>query len=115
MKYRMDEVASFVTAAAIIRTEEYFKILPQLQAAGLAEPEAVEAVEDSKSVANTKYSACTQEELEYIKFMYDPENIFRCGNCPENIDSDNWEGKLPCGQQNCCVECHCRESDSDLD
>lgn len=46
MTYRIDEVASFVAVAAEIRTEEYFTtVLPQLQAAGLAEPEAVEAVE----------------------------------------------------------------------
>lgn len=49
MTYRIDEVASFVAVAAEIRTEEYFAtVLPQLQAAGLAEPEAVEVVEDGR-------------------------------------------------------------------
>lgn len=28
---------------------------------------------------------------------------------PENKDFDDWEGKYPCGQQNCWVTCHCRE------
>lgn len=25
------------------------------------------------------------------------------------ISFDDWEGKYPCGQQNCWVTCHCRE------
>jgi hypothetical protein len=45
--------------------------------------------------------------MDYADFMYNPANIFHCEGCPENIDSDSWEGKLPCGQQNCWVECHC--------
>ena len=32
-----------------------------------------------------------------------------CDECPENKDFDDWEGKYPCGQQNCWVTCHCRE------
>ena len=49
----------------------------------------------------------SEEEREYIKFMCDPSNSHNCDECPENINSDNWEGKLPCGQQNCWVDCHC--------
>lgn len=46
---------------------------------------------------------------EYVDFMYNPDNAFRCEDCPENRDFDNWQGTLPCGQQNCWVECHCCE------
>ena len=35
--------------------------------------------------------------------------IHNCDECPENKDFDDWEGKYPCGQQNCWVTCHCRE------
>lgn len=49
----------------------------------------------------------TQEE--YIKFMYNRANEYNCDECPENRDFDDWEGKLPCGQQNCWVTCHCRQ------
>ena len=48
----------------------------------------------------------SEEEREYIKFMYNPSNSHNCDGCPENKNSDNWEGKLPCGQQNCWVDCH---------
>ena len=41
--------------------------------------------------------------------MYNPENEYNCDECPENKDFDDWEGKYPCGQQNCWVTCHCRE------
>lgn len=49
----------------------------------------------------------SEEEREYIKFMYNPKNSYNCDECPENINSDSWQGKLPCGQQNCWVDCHC--------
>ena len=49
----------------------------------------------------------SEEEREYIKFMYNPKNSHNCDECPENINSDSWQGKLPCGQQNCWVDCHC--------
>ena len=49
----------------------------------------------------------SEEEREYIKFMYNPKNSHNCYECPENINSDSWKGKLPCGQQNCWVDCHC--------
>lgn len=40
-----------------------------------------------------------EERKKYVEFMYNPENK----------DFDDWEGKYPCGQQNCWVTCHCRE------
>ena len=49
----------------------------------------------------------SEEEREYIKFMYNSSNSHNCDECPENINSDSWQGKLPCGQQNCWVDCHC--------
>lgn len=48
---------------------------------------------------------------EYVDFMFDKKNEFNCENCPENQGFDDWEGKLPCGQQNCWVSCHCRYSE----
>lgn len=45
---------------------------------------------------------------EYCKWMYNMENEYNCSECPENKGYDDWEGKLPCGQQNCWVTCHCR-------
>lgn len=49
----------------------------------------------------------SEEEREYIKFMCNPKNSHNCDECPENKNSDSWQGKLPCGQQNCWVDCHC--------
>lgn len=51
----------------------------------------------------------TDEERrqEYIDFMYNPDNAYCCQNCPENQDMDDWQRRLPCGQQNCWVICHC--------
>lgn len=45
----------------------------------------------------------------YIHFMSNPDNEHNCHCCPENCGSDSWQGKLPCGQQNCWVTCHCDE------
>lgn len=50
-----------------------------------------------------------KKEKKYVEFMYNPENEYNCDECPENKDFDDWEGKYPCGQQNCWVTCHCRE------
>lgn len=47
----------------------------------------------------------------YIKFMCNPENSHNCFDCPENQNFDSWEGKLPCGQQNCWVDCHCNREE----
>ena len=48
---------------------------------------------------------------EYKKFMNDPNNSHNCAACPENREFSDWEGKLPCGQQNCWVDCHCRRKE----
>lgn len=48
-----------------------------------------------------------EEVKEYIEFMCNQENEYMCDACPENRDFDNWQGILPCGQQNCWVKCHC--------
>lgn len=52
----------------------------------------------------------SDEEKEYIKFMYNPDNAYNCENCPENRNFKNYRG-MPCGQQNCWVDCHCNSRD----
>lgn len=51
----------------------------------------------------------TKEEHEQVRayrnFMCEPDNEFNCSECPENRE---FSGKLPCGQQNCWVTCHCK-------
>ncbi|MFR4412643.1 hypothetical protein [Anaerobutyricum hallii] len=49
-----------------------------------------------------------EERNKYIEFMYDYKNEYNCENCPENR-GDFPHDKLPCGQQNCWVTCHCKE------
>lgn len=44
-------------------------------------------------------------EKEYKEFMEDPNNSHSCNNCPENKGNFH-EADLPCGQQNCWVDCH---------
>lgn len=52
----------------------------------------------------------SKEEIKnYIDFMCNPENERNCSECPENNDFDNWQNRLPCGQQNCWVTCHCKK------
>ena len=51
----------------------------------------------------------TNEVKEYLKFMTNKDNSHKCKNCPENMEFDGWEGKLPCGQQHCWVDCHCEQ------
>ena len=41
-------------------------------------------------------------------FLYDPANKGNCENCPYNEWNSNSRG-LPCGQQNCWVDCACRQ------
>lgn len=48
-----------------------------------------------------------KEVRQYLDFMYNRENRLKCGECPENQGFDSWEGKKPCGQQRCWVDCHC--------
>lgn len=49
------------------------------------------------------------EVKNYIDFMCNPDNIHNCEECPANEGFDSWEGKHPCGQQNCWVIAHCKE------
>jgi len=49
-----------------------------------------------------------QERKAYVEFMFSEENIRNCKECSENSGHDSWEGKLPCGQQNCWVRLHCK-------
>ena len=44
----------------------------------------------------------------YEHFMFNPENIGNCAECPENVGSPNG---FPCGQQHCWVTCHCEQID----
>lgn len=48
------------------------------------------------------------EYKNYIAFMYNPDNICKCDNCPENRGFSSWGGNMPCGQQNCWVAIHCQ-------
>ena len=43
---------------------------------------------------------------EYMNFMTNPDNSHKCEGCSENINADNWQGRLPCGQWRCWVDCH---------
>lgn len=53
-----------------------------------------------------------QERREYIHFMCDPANSHNCAECPDNLHEAQWpESTLPCGQQNCWVDCHCRKEE----
>ena len=45
--------------------------------------------------------------------MYNPENSHNCENCPENNNCSSWGGNLPCGQQNCWVDCHCKDDEEE--
>ena len=49
-----------------------------------------------------------EERQRYIDFMSDPGNIMNCESCPEKRDNSSWEMPLPCSQQNCWVELHCK-------
>jgi len=54
-----------------------------------------------------------EERKAYIDFMYNAENSHRCDECPENREFSSWGGNFPCGQQNCWVDCHCREEEAE--
>ena len=49
----------------------------------------------------------TKEEYDkaesYKAFMYNPDNVRNCSECPVNIGIENTD--LPCGQQNCWYSC----------
>ena len=50
---------------------------------------------------------------EYINFMCNSENEFKCAGCPENqgLDKNRADRVYPCGQQNCWVTCHCNREE----
>lgn len=54
---------------------------------------------------------CTQpnkiDREAYIHFMCNPDNSYNCNECPER-ESGRGDG-LPCGQQHCWVDIHCKE------
>lgn len=43
--------------------------------------------------------------------MFNKDNIRNCENCPENREMSDWQNRLPCGQQNCWVDIHCRQAE----
>lgn len=48
------------------------------------------------------------EKDEYVKFMYNKNNIRKCEGCPENYNfKPGPDDKLPCGQYHCWVAIHC--------
>lgn len=50
---------------------------------------------------------------EYSDFMYNPENIYNCAECPERgCGCSNGCGN-PCGQQQCWVIAHCGDADDE--
>lgn len=59
----------------------------------------------------------TDKEIEdYKLFMNDIKNAYCCGFCPENKEEElGSSSKLPCGQYNCWVNCHCNESVRDVE
>ncbi len=57
----------------------------------------------------------SEEEIEYQEFVYNPENIRNCEECPNNQGCDDFQHRLPCGQWLCIVETHCRSGVDDDD
>ena len=57
----------------------------------------------------------TKEERQaYLNFMYDPDNVRNCDECPENNGIVNWQGEnLPCGQFHCWVAVHCNQGEGE--
>ena len=52
---------------------------------------------------------------EYIRFMSNKDNEFKCAKCPANegLGDDVFNICYPCGQQNCWVTVHCEREDYD--
>lgn len=48
-----------------------------------------------------------EEIRKYKEFMYNEDNSHNCSKCPENNEMQG-NGKLPCGQYHCWVDCHCK-------
>lgn len=43
----------------------------------------------------------------YLEWVYDPNNVGNCRECPDNYGHDGHEANgHPCGQQNCWVAVH---------
>ena len=52
----------------------------------------------------------TQTQREYVRWMYNPENLYNCEECPENHGFSPWpETRKPCGQFRCWVAIHCKD------
>lgn len=47
-------------------------------------------------------------DKQYLDFMWNPANEYKCDSCPENRhhDGKGFDHRLPCEQQNCWVTCH---------
>ena len=48
---------------------------------------------------------------EHRSFLCNPENVFNCEDCPENIGASDWQGAYPCGQWHCWVSLHTTDED----
>lgn len=50
-----------------------------------------------------------EERMQYITFMYNPDNAGNCAECPMNAGIQRGGAYIagPCGQQNCWVDVHC--------
>jgi len=51
-------------------------------------------------------------KTEYMQFMCNPDNEFKCDSCPENCghDGNGFDYRYPCNQQNCWVTMHIRRN-----
>lgn len=59
-------------------------------------------------------AAWTQEKIDsYIEWMYNPDNEFKCRECPENRGFDKGPNlnRYRCGQYRCWVSVHCRKGE----
>lgn len=54
-------------------------------------------------------------QAQYKEFMYNPDNHCNCSECPENRGMDGWQGRFPCGQWKCWVDCHCERCEKDTE
>ena len=51
----------------------------------------------------------SQEMLEEIKFLTNPDNCYNCQECPQNMGASDWQSRLPCGQWHCWVVLHTQD------
>lgn len=60
-------------------------------------------------------------EEQYKDFMYNPDNVCNCEECPENMDPgtgysrSEFDRRLPCGQTICWVTTHCDRCNEEED